>query len=342
MFLPHTGYPRSNPSPEWWALAGQPSFVPWSANNVTPPLQIWLLGDGKPGHENQSAGLAEALGRIVPADIRSIPTPGKCHIIARVHAITRATRSWHKPDLLIGAGHSTHLPLLWLARQHGVPCVVLMKPSLPTALFDLCLVPAHDLGHSIPPPRVIPTLGALNRVPPPANRERTSGLILVGGPSTTHGWDQDAMLDTIGVIISRSRHLPWHITDSRRTPEGFMPLAAQRFANVSLHPHQQTGRDWLPAQLAAAAEVWVTEDSISMIYEALSSGARVGLIPVPRLKRDGRVSRGVDHLADEGFVTRFSRWQTTGTLSSPPRVLREADRCAEEVARRLFPDMFSR
>ncbi len=306
---------------------------------MPPPLHIWLLGDGKPGHENQSAGLAEALGRIAPVEIRSIPMPGKCHIIARVRAITRATRSWHKPDLLIGAGHSTHLPLLWLSRQHGAPSMVLMKPSLPTSLFSLCLVPEHDLENSTPRPNVITTLGALNRVPPPGQGKRTSGLILIGGPSTSHGWDQDAILDAIGEITNRSTRLPWHITDSRRTPDDFIGGAAKTCQNANLHPHRETGRDWLPARLAEAAEVWVTEDSISMIYEALSSGARVGLLPVPRKNSAGRVTRGVDRLADDGYVTRFAQWRATGTLLSPPRVLREADRCAREVVRRLFPDI---
>ena len=88
--------------------------------------------------------------------------------------------------------------------------------------------------------------------------------------------------------------------------------------------------------LAEAAEVWVTEDSISMIYEALSSGANVGLLPVPATKKAGRVARGVERLAEEGFVTRFAAWSPTTGLAEPPQVLREADRCAAIVLERLI------
>ena len=101
---------------------------------------------------------------------------------------------------------------------------------------------------------------------------------------------------------------------------------------LAAYPHGETGRDWLPQRLAEAAEVWVTEDSVSMIYEALSSGARVGLLPVPSLKKAGRVARGIARLVEEGFVTRFTDWSPAAGLAAPPRVLREADRCANSVA----------
>lgn len=306
---------------------------------MTPPIHIWLIGDGKSGHENQSAGLAEAIGRFVPMEIRRVSAGARTHVISRIREANRASCDWPKPDLLIGTGHATHTVLLWLARHHGVPCVVLMKPSLPTSMFDLCLVPVHDLNRSSHAANVIPTVGALNLVPPPGIGGRTTRLILIGGPSAGHGWDQAALLEVIGEITGRGGDSPWHITDSRRTPDDFLSAAARICPNAELHPHRKAGTGWLPSLLSDAAEVWVTEDSISMIYEALSSGARVGLLPVPRKKSAGRVARGVDRLADEGYVTRFTRWQTTGTLLPPPRILREADRCAKEVLERLFPDV---
>jgi len=68
-----------------------------------------------------------------------------------------------------------------------------------------------------------------------------------------------------------------------------------------------------------------------MIYEALSSGACVGLLPVPRLKPNARVLRGVDELVENGYLTPFSAWQRTGRLSLALETLNEADRCAEIV-----------
>jgi mitochondrial fission protein ELM1 len=213
-----------------------------------------------------------------------------------------------------------------------------MKPSLPAALFELCLVPEHDLaGKQAPPDHVIPTRGALNRVPPPADDHaaREDGLILLGGPSSAYGWDGAAITAAVKDIVARGKR-PWHITDSRRTPPGTLEAIAAEVPGLIPHPHAETGRDWLPQRLARAAEVWVTEESISMIYEALSSGAHVGLLPVPALRKAGRVARGIARLAAEGYVTRFTDWAPRYPLAAPPQVLREADRCAGIVVERFF------
>ena len=299
------------------------------------PLVLWIAGDGKPGHENQSFGLAEALARLTPVELHHLPVAPKAPVFQRLSDAYRRANALPEPDLILGAGHATHTVLLALARRTGAPCAVLMKPSLPAALFDVCLVPVHDLRGD-PPTNVIPTLGALNRVAVPSAGPRPGRLLLIGGPSANHGWDGDAVLDAIGEILAAAPGESWELTDSRRTPDGFRAALRARFPEIAFFPHEETGRDWLPARLARAGETWVSEDSVSMIHEALSSGSKVGLLPVPRLKLRGRIARGIDRLVAEGFVTPFARWQATRTLAEPPRVLREADRCAALILERWF------
>ncbi|MBM3864135.1 MAG: hypothetical protein FJ385_09365 [Verrucomicrobia bacterium] len=107
------------------------------------PLVLWLIGDGKPGHENQSLGLAEAIGRRVPVDIHRIRLAQGRGLLGRLAAATATAKTLPRPDFILGAGHATHLPLLWLARKYGAKSVVLMKPSLPLACFDWCIAPEH-------------------------------------------------------------------------------------------------------------------------------------------------------------------------------------------------------
>jgi mitochondrial fission protein ELM1 len=304
---------------------------------MTTPLEIWILSDGKPGHENQSFGLAEAIGRRRPLRISKIKLAGAGGRFARLREAWRESRRLPAPGLLIGAGHAVHPALLGLSRAADAPGVLLMKPTLPAALFDLCLIPEHDLGGKDAPDHVIPTVGALNRVPPPGDGARHGGLILLGGPSASHGWDPAAIRAAVLAIVSGCGDRPWRITDSRRSPAGTLADLSAACPALAAYPHAATGRDWLPQRLAEAAEVWVTEDSVSMIYEALSSGARVGLLPVPAVKKAGRVARGIERLVEEGFVTRFATWSPATGLAAPPRVLREADRCAELVLGRFFP-----
>ena len=301
---------------------------------VTRPLTLWLLGDGKAGHENQSLGLAEALGRRTPCASHRISLAGTAGLIGRIRAASAASAGLPAPDLIVAAGHATHPSLLWLARRLQVPSIVLMRPSLPLSWFDLCIAPAHDFPPGTPTrPNLLLTCGALNRVAPPEEvAVRTGRMILVGGPSAAHGWDGATLLQALHPISASGG---WQLADSRRTPAGFVAEIRRHLPAIQVVPHQQTTPDWLPGQLAAAAEVWVTEDSVSMIYEALSSGAKVGLLPAPRLKPSSRVLRGVDELIANHSLTPFASWLTTRALTLPAEPLREADRCAAEVLGRF-------
>jgi mitochondrial fission protein ELM1 len=291
-------------------------------------LHVWLLGDGKPGHENQSLGLAEALGRQTRCEIHRISLTGCRALIGRLKSACAASADLPRPDLIIAAGHATHPSLLWLARKHRARGVVLMRPSLPLSWFDLCIAPTHDFPNTPTRQNLILTRGALNRVPPPDSRQKSGKLILIGGPSKTHGWDSAALLKMLASATDRGG---WELTDSRRTPFGFLDQARDQLPGVTFHSHRETPPDWLPEKLRQAKEVWVTEDSVSMIYEALTSGARVGLLPVPRFKMSSRVISGLEKLANEGFLTPYAAWSQSMKLAAPPEILREADRCALEI-----------
>ncbi len=299
---------------------------------MKPTLVLWLIGDGKPGHENQSLGLADALARRLPCEVRRISLAGVRGLMKRVKTASAASQDFpNKPDFIIAAGHATHLALWSLARKHRAKSIVLMRPGLPLACFDFCIAPAHDFPN--PPQRqtLILTRGALNRVAP-VSGEKTGRMILVGGPSKIHAWDGAALLAALAEITATGS---WQLTDSRRTPAGFLDQIRQSLPAIEIFPHTATPPAWLPRKLATADEVWVTEDSVSMIYEALSSGAKVGLLPVPRLTPTSRVLRGLEQLVADGFLTPFEEWQKTRQLKPPPSILREADRCAEAVIRNL-------
>ncbi len=302
---------------------------------MTEPLPILLLTDGKPGHENQSLGLIEAIERRTPVAIERLPVAAR-----GLSGLFRLRPPERRPALIVGAGHRTHLPMLRLSRTTDAPCVVLMKPSIPSAFFDVCIIPEHDLENRRLPENAIVSKGALNRVPPPGESDKHGGLILIGGPSAAHDWAEPSLIEAVKTIVGCRGERPWRATDSRRTPEKALDRLTEACPALVAYPHRETGAEWLPQRLGEAAEVWVTADSISMIYESLSSGARVGLLPTPVRKR-GRVVRGVLRLIDERWVTRFEDWKPGGDLPAPPAVLREADRCADLILARHFPGRLS-
>ena len=190
----------------------------------------------------------------------------------------------------------------------------------------------------------------------PSTTTKESGLLLIGGPSAAHDWSDEQMLAQIVAITSGDASIRWKLTTSRRTPLSFVSklafmsklpvlstgtFAARRaggtIANLESVPHPETTTDqWVPQQLAKAAQVWVSEDSVSMVYEALTSGAAVGVLAVPE-HRHGRVAAGMKTLIETGWATRFADWQPGCRLAPPPTPLDEARRCAEIVFRRLLP-----
>jgi mitochondrial fission protein ELM1 len=299
---------------------------------VKMPLIIWLLCDGKPGHENQSLGLTDAMMRLTSCEIHRISIVGISGIVRRIKAASTVAKSLPKPDLIISAGHSTHPALLYLTFKYRALSIVLMRPSLPMSWFDFCIAPEHDFLKKSMQGNLIVSRGALNRVAP-NSQEKTGRLLLIGGPSANHGWDGKTLLAALKKITECGH---WQLTDSRRTPAGFLDEIRNDIPKLEIFSHQETTPDWLPRMLASAAEVWVTEDSVSMIYEALSSGAKVGLLSVPTLG-SSRVQRGIDALVQEGILTRYSVWKNTGELPAPVRAFREADRCAALVLSKIRP-----
>ncbi len=288
--------------------------------------QIWIVSDGKPGHLNQSRGLAEAIARHCDVSISEQPPMGRLQAL-RLCFSAGLPKVEDRPALIIGAGHATHLTLLALRRFYRAPAVVLMKPSISTGFFDLCLIPEHDQ----PPqrPNILPTRGALNRMQP-GEKLAGSGVMMIGGPSKHFDWDEAAILAQVEALLSADSR-DWLIGSSRRTPasteQALATLAGERFV-----PAAETGPDWLPRQLARAEVCWVTQDSASMVYEALTAGCRVGILTLDA-QADNRISRGVQTLREQGIVSGAPDWRLE-QLIKPAVTFNEAERCAEEILKR--------
>jgi mitochondrial fission protein ELM1 len=297
---------------------------------------IWQISDGKRGHENQSRGLIDAIVRIQPAEVVTlkIETCQASWPQALLGKFPPAD-SLPKPDLIIGTGSHTHSTILAAGRASGAPTVVLMTPwfgILPQ--FDLCITPEHD-GKSAA--NLICTKGALNIVRPSTTQADNRGLILIGGPSTHHNWD-DAQLQTqLQCILESNIEIQWRLTTSRRTTKT-TTTALLNMANQQLQvvPLEETTPDWLPEQLSLASCTWVTEDSVSMVYEALTSGARVGILPAPRKNSSSRVIHGLEKLISDQRATAFNSKQANLLIHAKPTPLNEADRIAKIVAEKFL------
>ena len=311
------------------------------------PLFILIVHDGKPGHLSQSRGLAEAIteltggkiefhdGSTMPAEAPIDPSAHASGIVADWRENIRPVPGQQRHLLIICAGSQTHTKALALKKEQDSHTICLMNPGfLKRRKFDLCIIPEHDDVKASG--NILFSKGALNSIAPAVEADLKQGLILIGGPSKHHGWDEVSFLDQLTELLQSSDDVQWIATSSRRTPETTeqaLHQLAHNYQHLDFIPASETPQGWVGEQLQRCGTVWVTEDSVSMIYESLSAGAAVGLFNGSP-SRQSRVVRGIHGLADDGYVTWFNDWQSSQTLSRQAP-LQEASRIAQLVCEKF-------
>ena len=305
---------------------------------MTEPIVVWRFMDGKAGHENQTAGLLAALRNCVSVvDYQLQAASCRPSLASFVTRRIPFGQGLPDPDLIVGAGHATHLSMLAARRARGGRIIVLMKPSLPTCWFDLCVIPAHDVPRSAD--NILVTQGVLNRMQSFADKNDNTGLILIGGPSTHVNWSDDAVLAQLRTVLEQDDGVHWILTTSRRTPDSLLcSLAALPQERLHIVPVTDTGPDWLVQQLASVGRAWVSADSVSMVYEALTAGGAVGLLAVPYRSTSGRLANVMAQLAEQGLLTTHADWLQGRALQPPATSFDEAARCANWICKRWLTD----
>jgi hypothetical protein len=291
-------------------------------------LIIWQYTDKKTGHENQANGLIDAMADLTSIKRHTIDVSQNLFqfLLALISGrFYRQLSALENPDYLIAAGRRTHLPMLLAKLRFGGKSIVLMRPSWPKKWFDILIIPEHD--HSKASPNILTTQGAINTITPSSTHDINQGVILIGGPSRHYYWDTASIVQQILLLLNNKPEISWMIINSRRTPDDFLVQLQSVSNKYTFIDHHQTAQDWLPKQLAFAGQIWVSPDSVSMIYEALTSGGAVGCFDLEK-KSDNRVVKGIEKLMQNGMLLSFSQWQTTHTLTLPPFQLNEAQRVA--------------
>ena len=293
---------------------------------------IWRFIDGKPGHEKQSRGLLQGIEAIHPIAVFEIDVRMKSFFWRQMFRRLRGeTPDLPLPDLLVGAGHRTHLPLLIARIVCGGRTVILMKPTLPHRCFDLVFVPEHDRVRR--KANVIETRGVICPAVV-ADKDRETGLILLGGTSPHFHWSNRDVCRSVAAIAAASPDVHWQVCDSRRTPPD-LPDHLPDAANLIFRHWQAMPAGFLEESLPRAGYAWVTADSASMLYESLSAGARVGVIEVAPKSRRNKHVHAIRKLVAEGQVL-----STTGgyrlRTSDPPGFVPENQRCAAITVDRLL------
>ncbi len=291
-------------------------------------MNIWRFTDGKPGHDSQSIGLCDAIGRLT--DVTRFDVQASSIISSLGQLLLKKFpfgETLPDPDLIIGAGHGTHFSMFAAQNARGGKVIVLMKPSLPLSFFDFCIIPKHDRVSE--KNHIITTSGSLSPVQFNNNKSPDRGLILLGGISKHYHWDKESVEKQIVKIINDNPEVKWAIADSPRTPETTLKNARSRVNNgLEILNYPETCTTEIRKHIFNAKTIWITQDSVSMIYESLSSGASVGLIELKN-KDTQKVEKTIGTLITENKLTSFSKWDKTHSLAPGSSDFNEADRCAK-------------
>jgi len=251
---------------------------------------IWRFTDGKAGHDKQSLALVDSLMNQTKCRLFDFNVQGQRYpILNIIFKNYKLPEGITKPDIAIGAGHKTHLHLLAIKRCFNAKIVVIMKPSIPLIFFDLCIIPKHDGIKN--GPNIINIQSSLVKFNSNLKKKENTGLILIGGPSKHYFWDSKTVLEEICKISKKFKFRKLLLSTSRRTPFDFLDqLNELNISDIKVYEYSKIKSDWLDKHINKVKNIWVTNDSYSMVTEALASGADVDIIGL-KVKQDSKLSK---------------------------------------------------
>lgn len=283
-------------------------------NNNKPQLHVWLLSDDKPGHYNQSLGLIRALEQRylvrqsrIHAKLRYGFLRGLLRLLANrasagrgIEALNRACHLAYEPfampqlppDLILSCGGQTSYLNILLAQQFDVPNLFLgtlrgLKPERFSAVVSGLFIPNIPNLVEL---TLSPGLSTGEQMEMAGYRLRESfGLqdaelwaLLIGGDGAGYVYrdaDFQGLLDGL-VRLAQVRGIRWLLTTSRRTKpahERMIISTAARYPEVfaDLVAYHQDPQKVVQSYLGAADVVFCSEDSSSMLSEAISAAKPV-------------------------------------------------------------------
>ncbi len=271
-----------------------------------PVLKILVLLIDKPGHRHQAEGGALSIARItpverVPVEVRprwfAPPALRRAALtLARVASPAVMLRLVYgidpaaidRPEVIVGSGRPAVTPGILLARHFGVPFVFagLADGMAEAVEIDLMLVSVkrfESATNAIFTP--VPSLVAPDLLPPPRDAADPRGLagasigLLLGGDAHSHRFDEGDWRD-LARLVRETREragVRWWVTNSRRTGD----VGSRIFEDLAGEGVVERFVDWrrpgsgTVAEIFAADLLMVTEDSVSMMSEAVAAQRRV-------------------------------------------------------------------
>jgi mitochondrial fission protein ELM1 len=305
----------------------------------------WIVTEGLIGTENQCLGLAEALGLkpIVKRIKMKSPWRQLSPWLNWGHQYALAAGSDNidppYPDILIASGRKSIGAALHIKRRSNgrTFLVQVQDPRINPKHFDLVVALQHDPTRG---DNVIVTTCAMHRVTPEkiaAEKAKFAALlellpqprvaVLIGGTSKAHQMTAESTQKLTDQLLSLKASLM--VTVSRRTGIDNARVLRNALKGPNTYFWEGEGENPYFALLGFADYIVVTEDSVSMASEALSTGKPVYIASL----EGGGKRLGLFHklLQEQGYTRPFTGQLETWSYTLP----RDTIKAADEIRRRL-------
>lgn len=270
-------------------------------------LSCWVVTEGMAGTENQAIGVCQALG--ITPEIKRIKLKEPWNSLSPGFRFGRAMAFSSKgdslngpyPDLLIAAGRKAVIAAMHVKKASGgkTMTVFLQDPTIDSKYFDLVCVPFHDHLRG---ENVLVTEGAPNRITPEIIKNAHTEYdkvfqalpsprvaVFIGGKSKRHNITEKRAQNICKSILRAQNDYGagLMVSASRRTPDAVKAILKEFFAEQrDCYYWDGEGQNPYLSMFKFADTFLITEDSVSMLSEAATTGK-----PVYRLPVDGEAGK---------------------------------------------------
>jgi len=265
--------------------------------------KVLILSDGRPGHFNQTLAVAEAIKKIDAVEVKYIEVKVKkfgkyflrtflntklgkklsksAYLLNRISWFYEGYTWDQKPDIIISAGKDTSLLNALLALSYGSKNFFIGHPKkLDHHLFTAILT-VLDLGYDnqivldVAPTR--PYRGDLKEFSHKYNLDLqgTYYTLLIGGDGSGYQFTSEDIEHLISFVNATEDKVKWLVTTSRRTPKVYEEKMEKEMNTECFIAFNKNPQKVVAGFLELSSAVFVTEESASMVSEAVASGKPV-------------------------------------------------------------------
>ncbi len=260
-------------------------------------MKICWFKDSKKGHEKQVHAILDNLALTQDLLIEEIYISNPVWLELFLYLLKIKPKQDSIPDIIIGAGSKTTIPMLRYKIESKTKVISVMKPQLFESKFDLIVAPRHD--YKVVPDNVFTYIGSIAKVNINPELEDI-GLIVVGGLNKHFNFDDDYLISQIDFVISLFPNTKWIVFNSRRTPKSFNERI-KKSTSIEKLIDVTSNFEPLDNYLPKAKFKFVTPDSVNMIFESLSSSGETYLFDM-HSPRENKITKLIDEVKDNKYV----------------------------------------